>query len=429
MIWLWLGCASTGPDTAGPAADTSGWRDEQGRRVVHRGMNVSNASKSTDDHLPGLSDGELDLLVTHGITLARYLVFWEAIEPSEGSYDQAYLDAVQADVARLTGRGIEVVLDLHQDVYGEGFGYTGLPRWTCDEAAYEAFEPLGMGWYMDYITDEVTGCFDAFWESPELQGAYAAAAGTLAAQLEADPGVIGLEVMNEPFWGTQEAEDFELRVLPDFYVTVAAELPERFLVFVEPSVVANLTGETLIELPEGNWVLAPHFYPTYAELGTGWSGDFEEERAWLEGLLDAADERDLPFLLGEFGIFSAQGNEPDYVRSVLDTVTDGLGSTAYWAYDRNDSWAPLTSSGEAGFGLQGYDRPFLHRFPGTLLSLEHAPFAAEIEVGDSDGIIEVVVPGACTPGEAGDWDADRRVLSVDAPAGETLRVEVAACGA
>ena len=33
-------------------------------------------------------------------------------------------------LARFAEHGVHVILDMHQDVYGEGFGGNGAPRWT-----------------------------------------------------------------------------------------------------------------------------------------------------------------------------------------------------------------------------------------------------------------------------------------------------------
>ncbi len=420
--WLVLAACSADPSPADAAWEPR-WPDESGRHVMHRGMNVNNAAKRSEDNLPGLADHELDLLVSHGITLVRYLVFWHAVEPVEGEVDRAYLERVAEDIGRLTQRGLSVIVDMHQDIYGEGFGHAGMPRWTCEESLYESFQAPEGSWYLAYARPEVQECFDRFWASEALQQAYAQAWAEVAAAVSEDPGVVAFEVMNEPFWGTLQSETFEQEVLPAFYTTVAGALPQGRLVVVEPSVSANLTHESSLTLPEGDWVFAPHYYPVYAEEGTGWSGDFGEEEKHLRQWADQADRLGLPLLVGEFGIFSDFGNEPDYVRALLETVGNEGGSAAYWSYDRNDSWGPLTSDGQAGAGLEGFSEPWLHRTPGPFVSTDQGWRVTGTAVQAN---VEVVVPGACTP--AGDWDSGRRVLSFPAPeAGEEVLIEVEAC--
>jgi len=68
------------------------------------------------------------------LNAVRFLVLWAAVEPERGVYDDAYLDQVAERMAWARQAGLVVVLDLHQDVHGEGFGGDGAPRWTCDKA-------------------------------------------------------------------------------------------------------------------------------------------------------------------------------------------------------------------------------------------------------------------------------------------------------
>lgn len=391
MLVLLLACV---PSATDPSTPLSGWTDDQGRVVVHRGMNVASTAKSTADHLPGFDDAAYDLLPAHGITLARYLVFWEAIEPVEGQYDDAYLDAVAADIQRLRDRNVAVMLDFHQDVYGEGFGFTGFPGWTCDQAQYDTFTLNTESWFLNYLAPEVQYCFDQFWASPALQDAYAAMA-THAAERLGDE-VIGYDTMNEPYWGTSGQEELELGAFGGFQAHVTAALrvadPDAWIA-LEPLAYTNLTGETYLPFPEDDHLLyAPHFYPSYAESGEGWDGDFSEEAPWLDGLADAADERGAGLWLGEFGIFSDNGNEAQYVQSVLDTIELRGGSTSYWAFDPGQIFDGVTNA--PGELFSAWQRPFFHAIPGRVLSndgtsLTYAPTMPGVP-------LEVVVPeGAC----------------------------------
>ncbi len=391
MLVLLLACHSAATD---PTTPLPGWTDDQGRIVLHRGMNVASTSKSTADHLPGFDDAAYDLLPAHGITLARYLVFWEAIEPVQGQYDDAYLDAVALDIQRLRDRGIDVMLDFHQDVYGEGFGFTGFPDWTCDQAQYDSFTLNTTAWGLNYLAPEVEYCFDNFWASQPLQDAYAAMA-THAAQRLGDE-VIGYDTMNEPYWGTSAQEELETGAFGDFQANVTAALREAdpdAWIALEPLAYTNLTGETYLPFPDDDKLLyAPHFYPSYAESGEGWGGDFTKEAAWLNGLADAADERGVGLWLGEFGIFSDNGNEAEYVQDVIDTLEPRQASTSYWAFDPGQIFDGATN--EAAPLFSAWERPFFHAIPGRVLSddgtsLTYAPTMPGVP-------LEVVVPeGAC----------------------------------
>jgi len=72
----------------------------------------------------------------------RFLMTWAAIEPQKGVYDDAYLDAVATRIEWAKAANLLVVLDMHDDVYGEGFvkgGGDGAPMWTCDASNYASF--------------------------------------------------------------------------------------------------------------------------------------------------------------------------------------------------------------------------------------------------------------------------------------------------
>jgi len=438
LLWL-ISCAPDGAPPAGtpaPAPAPWHWIGADDRAVIHRGVNLNNAAKNTGyDH--GLTPEELALLPANGITLVRFLVFWEAIEPTDGAldgvaYDDAYLARVREQVIELSGLGLEVVLDLHQDVYGQGFGFTGFPRWTCSEEAYADFELNTESWFLNYLDPNVVGCFDAFWASAELQGRYAAMAARLVEEVADLDAVVGLDVINEPYWGTLDPAEHDEQVLPAFYAEVLHQVRAvhpTLRLWLAPSVAANITGEPLLDLSglgDPYLGVAPHFYPHYAELGTGWDGTFDEESRVLGDLLEHAEAQEVPLFLGEYGIFSAFGNEDDYVRAVMAVIEGAGGSSAWWSYDRGSG--VLESDGGPGWLLPVYAEPWPHRIPGRLegwvdgtLSFSLAG-AGEVEWVAPEGCA-VAVEGGAAVGER--WSEGRLVVSVEAEGLVEMRLD---CG-
>ncbi|MBW1877821.1 MAG: cellulase family glycosylhydrolase [Deltaproteobacteria bacterium] len=373
LLMLIIGCPgpADAPETPEPYAWH--WVQADGRMVVHRGVNLNNHAKRRPEHHHGLDPTELALLPANGITLVRFLVFWEAMEPEEGIYDETYLAQVRADLLEVEALGLEVIVDVHQDVYGEGFGFTGFPTWTCSQEAYDAFVRSEGYWFLNYSDPNVVGCFDAFWASADLQDAYAAMTARLVAEVVDIPAVVGLDVMNEPFWGSLDAIEHDEVALPAFYARVVeavrAEAP-TLRIFLEPSLAASITAESRLDLSglAGPLGFAPHFYPPYAELGTGWDGTFAAEAGALGGLSAHARTQGVPLFLGEFGIFSAIGNEDGYVREVRAAVETDGGSVAYWSFDHGSNL--LTQEGEAGWLLPVFGEIWPHRIPGRLEGLE-----------------------------------------------------------
>ena len=417
--WLLLlaGCRPPHPaDTGVPAAEPYPYLvDSEGRTVIYRGMNVDNGSKGAEDHMPTLPDGSLELLASSGFTLVRALVFWEGVQPEEDVFDEDYLADVDALLTRYDELGVDVLLDMHQDLWREGFGSAGAPAWACDQANYDSYEHPGGSWWAGYLTEEVSNCFQDFWDSERLQDHYAEAWARLAQLARAHERVVGYDLMNEPFFARLDQPAFEQQILPAFYERVRARIrevdsdtcgpsaPSRYCRWVgmEPSTHANLLQYSIFQLPESDDpaevpAFLPHFYPLYAEEGTGFDGDLEDETENLQALCQLGQAQGAPCLLGEYGIFSSAGNEHDYVRGVQDAVEATGGSSAYWSYAPSDSHGVIDGDYQSGFMMPAFQRPYLHRIPGRLLELTSLGVGMQASwEPDSDAALVAVVPEEC----------------------------------
>ena len=60
-------------------------------------------------------------------------MIYTAVEPSPGSYDDAYLAGIARTVATLGRHGIYSLLDFHQDMYNERFAGEGFPDWSVQD--------------------------------------------------------------------------------------------------------------------------------------------------------------------------------------------------------------------------------------------------------------------------------------------------------
>lgn len=375
-----------------PGPEAHHWVGEDGRTVIHRGVNLAAGAKWTEDHLHAVPDADVAALPAGGFTLARYLVFWQAAEPQKGQWDEDYLAGVREDLEELDALGLKVILDVHQDLYGEGFASVGLPRWTCDEAFYEAYTHESGSWFLNYLDPALVACFDHLWTDEEVRADYAALVGKLALEFRDVPAVDGVDLINEPYWGSATRTAHDEALLPAFYrdlVDAGAPVAPDWRWWLAPSVAANLDGSPVLDLSgfEADRVgVAPHFYPLYAEAGTGWDGTFVEEAATLGRLADHAEAQGVPLFLGEFGIFSEDGNEGGYARAVLDEIEGRGGSTAWWAYDRGTNL--LADDGSPGPAASAWTRPYAHQIPGRYLGQEDGVVRFEL-VGD--GVVTVFV--------------------------------------
>jgi endoglycosylceramidase len=372
--------------------------DAEGRAVYWLGVNAVGDAKDPPDFLPGLPDEDYDQLVTWGVTLARVLLFWEAIEPAPGEYDDVYLATIRDELDRLGERGVDVVLDMHQDVFGRGFGSSGAPRWACPEAHYATFVWVDP-WFLNYLTPEVTACFDHVWTTPEIRERYREAWRHAADVLGDHPAVIGFDVMNEPYPGSQTR--FEQDVLASFYDDVAAALaaaaPGR-AIFVEPAVSFNLGVDTDLPPFEVGRVFAPHYYPPFTEGGT-YEGDIDDLVAELALHVRAAVRLGAPLVVGEVGIRNHVGDADRYLADAIDAVLSLGGSPVVWALSRGgrEGFALLDEDGAPWPIARALPRPYAHRVAGRLVSTSYDRATAELTVTWVETGIEadtvLVLPG------------------------------------
>jgi endoglycosylceramidase len=369
------GCGSSSPPAAPPARwHVSGGflRDRSGRAVVLRGANVAGAHKLPPYfgfHQPADYRRMRD---AWGMSSVRFLISWAAVEPRRGEYDARYLDAVAERIGWARDAGLLVVLDMHQDVYGEGFasgGGNGAPRWTCDESNYASFKPTEP-WFFNNLSKEVTACYDHFWSTPDLQEHYIDAWKRVAARLASYDNVVGFDVMNEPYWGSKSLVDFEADVLQPFYekvVPAVRSVAPSWVAFLEPSSSRNLGGSTrLSRFPFSDVVYAPHSYDRDAESGLGF--DATRRAAVLSNLAALAAEAkalDAALWIGEYGGRASHPGIKEYMAAQYDGTGAAAAGAMYWAYDRSDGYALLAPDGaEKKELLDAIVRPYPERVAG-----------------------------------------------------------------
>jgi len=203
--------------------------DPKGRTLLLRGVNYSGAAKSKDlGFLPWQNEEETKIIREWGFNSVRYLIFWEAVEPEPGVYDEEYLDKVEERLRWLREAGLWVILDMHQDLYARKYGGDGAPEWACLHDGIP-FVPQPGGWFMNYPTPAVMRCFDNFWANKEGPGGvgildrYVAVWQHVARRFREDNNIIGYDVMNEPFYGSSV-----VGIFLDVLLALRAELGEDF---------------------------------------------------------------------------------------------------------------------------------------------------------------------------------------------------------
>jgi len=141
--------------------DGTWFKDEQGRTLLLRGVNLGGSSKVpfTPDGATYRQEGFFDhrrvsfvgrpfpldeaeehfaRLKEWGLTFLRLLITWEAVEHAgPGQYDEDYLDYLYAVVSKAGDFGLEVFIDPHQDVWSRFTGGDGAPGWTLEAVGFD----------------------------------------------------------------------------------------------------------------------------------------------------------------------------------------------------------------------------------------------------------------------------------------------------
>jgi endoglycosylceramidase len=313
--------------------------DPEGGVVILRAVNVAGNSK-VPPFVPFTDTSELDALPPLGFNAIRLLFTWEAYEPTEGTYNEEYLDAITAIADAAWARGLFVIIDFHQDGFSRfhagGCG-DGFPEWAAHEGASLDDPDNGPGcaaWAAQVATD--TDVHDSF------EAMYSDAGGVrtrlmllwdrLATHFAVHPGVIGYDLMNEP-WGWEESE---LGPLYEEIAGVIRAAHAESILFVEGHASTN-NGviQTLLPPPTfDRFAYAPHFYETAVITTHLFSGFSAATDLGFLTMTSKADDWNVPLFVGEFGTHGDTFGGDAYVALQYDRLDQHLASGAQW------NWTP-----------------------------------------------------------------------------------------
>ncbi len=180
--------------------------DSAGRQLTLHGINVINKSASTA-YTCDIGEEVYRNLNRWGFNVVRLGILWDGLEPRPGQYNDEMFRCIDRNIAWAKKYGIYVVLDMHQDLYGVEFS-DGAPRWaTLTEGKPHRKGDLWSDAYL--LSPAIQTAFDNFWKNspaPDgkgLQDHYAALWKKIAKRYAGEPAVIGYDLMNEPFPGSQ----------------------------------------------------------------------------------------------------------------------------------------------------------------------------------------------------------------------------------
>lgn len=448
------------PDRAALSVDEQGRLvDSLGRSVIMRGLNTGGRSKFAPflpfevadpddlDEVRAAADAYFERMVGWGLDTARMPFSWEALEPSPGTYDAAYLARYEAMLDAAWARRLRVIVDFHQDVYASPFCGDGFPPWSVPTPDPPAPTHECENWFIGYFgSADVRESFDRFWSDADgLQGPFLDMWLHMVDTVGGHPAVVGFEPMNEPGWGSMDDLDaFKQDVLQPWFSTMAAELhaaaPDALVFYDGPG--ADSTGGGSHFRPDGDGlVYAPHLYDASLLLGDSWAG--VDPSPSINGMANFGAEAGVPVLLGEFGFTHGAAGGNDWLTLVVDALDSRRVSSTLWEYSTStELWnfedlSVTEPDGSERVILDAYVRPWVRALAGQGLSTTWDGGAGELSASwtAGEGFSEVVLParifgdgpeaielsgeGACYT-----WDPERGELRVTAPAGTGVGLSV-----
>ena len=188
--------------------------DSAGRQVTLHGVNIIEKHRERG-YVSWHGPAEFAQLREWGFNCIRLGMTWAAIEPECGKYDEAFLDRLAERAKWARDNSIWVVLDMHQDLWGEAppINCDGAPGWATlhDNKPHAVVE--GGPWSQAYWTSQcVQTAFDNFWankpgpDAKGIQDRFALAWQHVVKRFKDEPAVIGYDLFNEPFIGSGALE-------------------------------------------------------------------------------------------------------------------------------------------------------------------------------------------------------------------------------
>lgn len=392
-----------GKPTIAPLHTDGRWfKDAQGRVVIMRGINMQNSVKRAP-HDYNITEEDFDIIYRWGFNVIRLLLIWEAIEPEPGVFDENFFKKVDQIIEWAEERGIFVLLDMHQDLYGPAFGGDGAPVWASrTDIPFKWNDP----WGLNYFSKAVIESYNTFWSSNELQEHFIQSWLKAVERYNTRAIVIGYDLYNEPFFGSIPPWDFERYYLGPFQDKVASRIrkldPDR-IIFYEPFIFSSGGLATFLPPPaiKTNVALAPHFYDPV--LGLVHQLPYDNNPARIHNMMALRDREciglgNIPWFLGEFGIGSG-ANADQYVHDIYDALEKFMASGTYWDYGRNDYMAPLDSNGNERPRVNEMVRPYAMRIAGEPISFSFDQFTKVFTLTyknspTATGATEIFIPEA-----------------------------------
>ena len=208
LLMLFAACGRQHEKSSKSYVSVEGQRfiDPQGRQLILHGINVVNKNPETG-YLGHVTEKDFAKFKSLGFNVVRLGIIWDGLEPEPGVYNEDYLRGIDQMIQWAADNDIYVFLDMHQDLYSVQFS-DGAPAWATITGGQPHQE--GAIWSDAYLmSPAVQTAFDNFWgntpapDSIGVQDHYINLWKHIAGRYADNTTVIGFDIMNEPFMGSE----------------------------------------------------------------------------------------------------------------------------------------------------------------------------------------------------------------------------------
>ncbi|MGI9020919.1 MAG: cellulase family glycosylhydrolase [Solirubrobacterales bacterium] len=342
--------------------------DKRGRVVILHGWNLVSKVGSYRPEDTGFGANDARFLKRHGFNTIRLGVIYKALEPkapgADGRprYNRAYIRSIKRTQRMLARHGIYTLLDFHQDLYNERFEGEGWPDWQVLDDGVPS-EPK-QGFPNNYVVNlGLQRAFDNFWANTPVQGVglqdrYAAAWRYVAQRFRRARRLVGYNIINEPWPGSEYptclsptgCPVFDTQTLQPFSERVIAAIRQadpRTLVWYAPLVIFDFgadtshgdTGDEHAGFAFNMYCLAGGFLPTNPAGELSCSETYE---LTLDNADTQAEQTGDALLMTEY----AATDDIDIIEEINELADDHMVGWQQWHYCECDD--PTT----AGTGIQ-----------------------------------------------------------------------------
>jgi endoglycosylceramidase len=349
---------TTGADgLALPLSTTGTWlTDSDGRVFIPHGLNEIYKLPPFEPSAGGFSNDDAAFLADNGFNAVRLGVIWAGVEPEPGVINYAYLDTIRQTVQTLADHGIVSLLDMHQDLYSSTFGGEGAPEWAVQTGGLPNPD---FGFPATYFLNPAQNhAWDAFWANAEasngvgLENHYARMYEAVANYFKDNPGVVGYELMNEPWPGSPwlatlfGSPTLDAQELTPFYNQVDSAIravDPTTPVFFQPNFGFGLGLPThLGTVEDPHSVFAFHDYCLQSQLADIGDGCLPQLLATADQAVAYAGSHDIPALMTEF-----DSNNLSTVGYTLQAADQDQLGWMPWAYTGQHDVTTLDPNTEA----------------------------------------------------------------------------------